>query len=49
LLDVPAALVVCVLGCPGDTVSDIKQSFAHLIEKLLGWVLLRLAQVVIRR
>ena len=48
LVDIAPALVVNVLGCPGYTVADIKQRFPHLIEKVLGWVLLRLAQVVVR-
>ncbi len=33
----------------GMTVGDIKQGFPHLIEKVLGWVLLRLAVLVIHR
>jgi hypothetical protein len=49
LLDVAAALVICVLGCPCGTVFDIKEGFSHLIEKMLGWVLLWLAQMVICR
>jgi hypothetical protein len=26
LVDIAAALVICVLGCPGDTVSDISKA-----------------------
>ena len=49
LLDVAPALVVCVSDCPGDTVCDIKEGFPDLIEKVLGWVLVRLALLVICR
>ncbi len=49
LTDIAAALVVCALGCPGHTVTDIKQGFPHLIQKLLGEVLTRLALLVIHR
>ena len=31
LLDIAAALVVCVSGCPRDTVCDILQGVSHLI------------------
>ena len=43
LTDIAAALVVCALGCPGHTVTYIKQGFPHLIQTVLGWALLRLA------
>jgi hypothetical protein len=49
LLDVAPALVVCVLGGPGRTIRHVVQSVPHLIEKMLGWVLLRLLQMIIRR
>ena len=48
LLDIEAALVVCVSGCPGGAIRHVLQSVPHLIEKVLGWVLLRLIQMVIR-
>jgi hypothetical protein len=49
LADIAAALVVGVSGCPGGTIGHVLQSFPDMIQKVLGSILLRLAQMVIRR
>ena len=49
LAHIVAALVVDVSDCLRSTVCDIKQSLSHLIQKLLGRVLLPLIRRVVRR
>jgi hypothetical protein len=48
LTDIAPALVVCVWHGPGGAIRPVLQR-PDLIQKVLGWVLLRLVQMIIRR
>ncbi len=48
LTGIAATPNIYVLGCPGSSIRRILQGFSHLIQKVLGCVLLGLVQVIIR-